>query len=495
MLETIELKMKWQIGSQLDSGGFGKIYMAKADDGSDAVVKLVPKTPGAGRELLFEELTGKPNVLPILDIGEWEDNYVIVMPRAEKSLREHLDSVGGKLEFDKAIIVLIDVIQALGTLDNEVVHRDLKPENVLFYEGHWCLADFGIARYAEASTAPDTRKFAMTRQYAAPEQWRGERVTCATDVYSFGVMAYELLQGQRPFLGPDFREQHLNELAPTVSGCPPMFSSLVNECLYKPQSARPTPANILARLIGLQKPSSPADGRLQEINKTVVEKLAAEQASISAQQSREAIREELFRTAEQSLDNILDALQGRVLAAASATRVSHGGRGNLRLNLQLGDGSLIVDPVKKAPVNSLAAHGYEPPFDVIAYTSIVAHKPRDTYGYEGRSHSLWFCDAYDEGVFRWFELAFMVQALIGDRYSLNPFSMSPEEKDAAGAFAPLLGARQIAWQPVPFDQGDEEQFIQRWLVWFAAVVDGSLQYPSHMPENSGGRFRLPQQPS
>jgi len=271
-METITLARVWQIGNPLASGGFGRIYEAKADDGSAVVVKLVPKTPGASRELLFEELSGLPNVIPILDRGEWEEYYVIVMPRAVKSLRQHLEAAGGKLGFDETIAVLTDVAQGLAALKAEVVHRDLKPENVLLYKDHWSLADFGIARYAEATTASDTRKFAKTPPYAAPEQWREERATYATDVYAFGIMAFELLQGNLPFPGPDFRQQHLNQPPPAIGGCPPSFASLVNECLFKAQAARPTPANILARLGVIQRPASSASGRLQAANKAIVEK-------------------------------------------------------------------------------------------------------------------------------------------------------------------------------------------------------------------------------
>ena len=216
--------------------------------------------------------------------------------------------------------------------------------------------------------------------------------------------------------------------------------------------------------------------------------MGAEQALISAQQSREAIRQELFKASEQSLGNILGILRKQVLEAAPATRTSPG-RG---LNLQLGDGSLIVDPIQMAPANCLSAFGYASPFNVIAYTAIVAHKPRDIYGYEGRSHSLWFCDAHEEGIYRWYELAFMVQALLPSRGTLDPFALPPTDEDAAGAFTPVLSQRQIAWQPLPFDQGYEKQFIERWLAWFAAAVDSSLRHPGQMPENSGGKFRRPQ---
>ncbi|MFC1917921.1 serine/threonine-protein kinase [Chloroflexota bacterium] len=487
-METITLARIWQIGNPLASGGFGRIYEAKADDDSTVVIKLVPKAPGGSRELLFEELSGLPNIIPILDSGEWKEYYVIVMPRAEKSLRQHLEAAGGRLGFDETITVLTDVVQGLAALTAGVVHRDLKPENVLFYNGHWCLADFGIARYAEATTAPDTHKFSMTPPYAAPEQWREERATYATDVYTFGVIAFELLQGSLPFLGPkgsDFREQHLNQPPPAISGCTPSFASLVNECLFKAQAARPTPANVFARLQATQRQASPAAGKLQSVNSAIVEKESAQQALASAQQSREELRREIFSAAEQSFGGIREALKNRALEAAPATEISM----TRVLTLELGDGKLIIDPIEAVPANCLTAFGFAPPFDVIAYAAIAVRKPRDQWNYDGRAHSLWFCDAHDEGHYRWFELAFMVRPGIPEGYTIDPFALPPMDEKAAGAFSPVMSRRQIAWQPLPFDHGDEEQFIERWLTWFAGVVDGSIRHPSHMPEQSGGKYR------
>lgn len=108
--------------------------------------------------------------MPILDSGEAGNAWALAMPRAEGSLRAHLDAVGGQLGVEEALTVLTHIATALADIDGRVVHRDLKPENVLLLEGNWCLADFGIAPYAEASTAPDTRKAAMSAAYAAPER-------------------------------------------------------------------------------------------------------------------------------------------------------------------------------------------------------------------------------------------------------------------------------------------------------------------------------------
>lgn len=485
---TISLNRLWKMAGQFDSGGFATVYEAEADDGSPAVLKLVPKAAGADRELLFEELSGLPNIIPILDTGEWEDYYVLAMPRAEKSLRKHLEDNGGQLAVDEARAVLVDIAETLSSLEAEVVHRDLKPENVLLYEGKWCLADFGIARYAEASTAADTRKYSMTPPYAAPEQWRSERASSATDVYALGIMAFELLQGERPFPGPDFRQQHLEVPAPSVDGCPPSLASLVSECLYKPAAARPTPANILARLQSSHKTSSPSIEKLQDVQMAVAEKRGEEAAQASAQQSREVTRQELLHVGQQSLQSILDTLRDRALEGAPATQVSTSGGGLL---LKLANGVLGVDEVQTAPADCLAAFDYDAPFDVIAYAAIAARKPRDRYDYEGRAHSLWFCDAHDAGIYRWYEVAFMVSPLIGQRSTLDPFALPPMDEYAGSALAPVTDVRQIAWQPVPFDQGEEEQFIERWLGWFAAAADESLSHPRSMPEDSGGRFRAP----
>jgi serine/threonine-protein kinase len=153
-MTTITLNKVWELGNQIDEGGFGKIYEGIAFDHTPVVIKLVPKDPRASRELLFEELSDFSNVLPILDKGEWDKYYVLVMPYVQKSLRQYIQETGGKLSIEQSIIVLTDMAIDLASIKDGVVHRDLKPENILYYKDHWCLADFGIACYAQATAAP-----------------------------------------------------------------------------------------------------------------------------------------------------------------------------------------------------------------------------------------------------------------------------------------------------------------------------------------------------
>ena len=90
------------------------------------VIKLVPKVPGADRELLFEDLGRVPNVVPILDSGEWSDVWVLVMPRAERSLRDYLGENIEHLSIADTVQVLTDITQALSELLDYCVEEEFE---------------------------------------------------------------------------------------------------------------------------------------------------------------------------------------------------------------------------------------------------------------------------------------------------------------------------------------------------------------------------------
>lgn len=89
-LTAIKLTQNWILGARIGSGGFGQVFAAENEDGLKAAVKLVPKAPGADRELLFVDLKGVRGIVPVIDSGEHGDRWVLVMPRADQSLRQHL---------------------------------------------------------------------------------------------------------------------------------------------------------------------------------------------------------------------------------------------------------------------------------------------------------------------------------------------------------------------------------------------------------------------
>ncbi len=479
MPEVIRLNKDWRIGDQLDRGGFGSVYLAWSGDGAPAVVKFIPKDSGAERELLFEDLSGVPNVVPVLDSGEWDNYWVLVMPKAEKSLRDYLDGEDVPLPVHKAVEVLIDVANALVSIEGRIVHRDIKPSNILLLNGHWCLADFGISRYAEATTAQDTRKYAMTPPYAAPEQWMWQRATSATDVYATGVLAFELLAGGLPFSGPDYRHQHIEEEPGTIPDIPPRLQSLIAECLLKAPGARPKPKNMLARLNGSLEIASKAASRLQQANQRVVEQQAEADRIVSVARSEGERREELRQAADTSLEHVVKLLHEQVVANAPMSSPRFG---PLVWSCALNGADFRMDLAKSAELPAEGAH-YLPPFEVVAFASITLRIPRDMYEYEGRSHSLWYCDARDRGVFRWFETAFMFNPSMSRRPYVNPFTLEPGQ-EAYRALSNVITDFQVAWPFTPVDQGDEEGFIERWIGRFADAAEGRLHHPHSVPEQS-----------
>ena len=240
----------WDTNDLIGEGGFGRVYKATNSSGEEAAIKLVPKDKGSSREMLIVDTGIAPNIIPVIDVGEDDKNYIIVMRLAEKSLRQAMDDdlpADGLFES-----VLSDIATALEGLANNIVHRDIKPENILYYGGSWCLTDFGISRYVEATTSPDTQKHALSPPYAAPERWRGERASIKTDIYSLGVVGYELLTGHPPFRGPsleDYSEQHRR--ADPERPCEGGSGDLIMEMLFKSPDTRPKPDQLAQRLTRL----------------------------------------------------------------------------------------------------------------------------------------------------------------------------------------------------------------------------------------------------
>jgi len=479
-----QLGQAWTLGERIGGGGFGQVFAARSETGDDAVAKLVPKAPGAEREMLFVNLSDVRNVVPVIDSGETDDAWVLVMPRADKSLRQHLSEAGGSLSVTDSIAVLTDVATTLAGLEGKVVHRDLKPENVLLLDGHWCLADFGISRYVEATTAPDTQKYSLSPPYAAPERWRSERATIAADIYALGVMAYEMLSGSLPFTGSgvhDFREQHLHSDPSHLSSVAAPLAALVEECLYKSPEARPSPGNVLARLSKIAQ-TTPSEGlaRLQEANRAEAVRRGESGRRKSEFRSEEERRASLFDAASKSLARVSDSLREAIEQAAPTARISagRGGGWSARLN----EAELKFGTAAKTASNPWGA--WTPPaFDVIAHVAIGIHIPPNRHEYEGRVHSLWFCDAQEAGRYQWFETAFMVSAFIPKRGRQDPFAMNPGE-ESAKAVGSGMAEWQVAWPFTPLTVGDLDEFINRWGGWFADAAQGQLTHPSSMPERS-----------
>lgn len=482
----LKLTREWWVGERIGGGGFGQVFEASCQDTSvgPCAIKLVPKERGAGRELLFVDLDNARNVIPILETGETLDHWVLVMPRAERSLHQYMMEAGTPLDVQATISVLRDIATALSDLDGKVVHRDVKPQNILSLGGKWCLADFGISRYVEATTASDTWKDAFSRAYAAPERWRAERATTATDIYSFGVVAYELLTGALPFSGinaAEIREKHLHEKPGPIPNVPPLIAALVSECLYKSPGARPSPHNVLARLeSGVERPKASAGlALLQVANMEEVVRKSENVRKESVGLSEGARRQELLNDALSSLHEIGSYLRSVIMENAPSATLFPSRQGGW--SVQLNKAKLTWTPAERATVQPGRGSRLIQ-LDVIAFASIGVSIPIDTWGYLGRRHSLWFCDAVKPERYAWFETAFMWNPLVNKSETTEPFSVQPHEASAQQALGPGLGSHQLAWPFTCLSPSDLSDFISRWAEWFAQASQGKLRHPSTMPE-------------
>src|SRR4051794_24748330 len=163
-----------------------------------------------------------PNIVTVIDRGESDGQQYIVFEYVDGESLKQLVDRSGPLPARRAIELTLQVAEALAFAHNAgLVHRDVKPQNVLVTEdGEAKVTDFGIARSLDVEHGvTQTGTVLGTSNYLSPEQARGQTVTPATDVYSLGVVLYELLTGEVPFPGETFvavAMKHINEEPPSV---------------------------------------------------------------------------------------------------------------------------------------------------------------------------------------------------------------------------------------------------------------------------------------
>jgi eukaryotic-like serine/threonine-protein kinase len=228
-----------------------------------------------------------PNVARVFDAGEDGDRPYIVMEHVEGETLADVLSRRGRVAPDEAVRLAIQACAGLQHAhDAGLVHRDVKPQNLLLRsDGTLKLVDFGIARAAETTHLTQAGTILGTAAYLAPEQAAGEEVTSAADVYSVGVVLYELLTGRTPHTFETLAEladrgtaDPIEPIADLAPGVPPALEDVVMRCLARNPAYRPRSAAALARelraalpagdrtavteLLGRNRGQTPGRGRL-----------------------------------------------------------------------------------------------------------------------------------------------------------------------------------------------------------------------------------------
>jgi serine/threonine protein kinase len=265
----------YEIIEQAGAGGMGEVY--KAEDSRlerTVAIKVLPATFALNQDIKqrFEREAkaisslNHPNICTLYDIGEQNGTDYLVMEYIEgETLAEKLSK--GPLEIDELIKIAVQITDALDKAHKQgLVHRDLKPGNVMLAKEGAKLLDFGLAKLqpessiagttAVTSTTPLTTEGTIvgTMQYMSPEQLEGKEADSRSDIFSFGILLYEMSTGVKAFKGSSQasliasimkeKPRSASEIQPLV---PPMLEQVINQCLNKDPEQRWQTAGDLKR--------------------------------------------------------------------------------------------------------------------------------------------------------------------------------------------------------------------------------------------------------
>jgi eukaryotic-like serine/threonine-protein kinase len=213
---------RYRILRKLGAGGMANVYLAEDEELGRRVAIKILNDRYANDELFIERFRREaksaaglshPNIVSIYDRGQAEGTYYIAMEVIEGRSLKELILTRGPLPIGQAIAYTLEMLEALRFAHRHgIIHRDIKPHNILIGE-RLKVTDFGIAR-AGASQMTEAGSIMGTAQYLSPEQARGAPVTASSDLYSIGIVLYEMLTGKVPFTGDSAIEiamKHLNE--------------------------------------------------------------------------------------------------------------------------------------------------------------------------------------------------------------------------------------------------------------------------------------------
>ena len=246
---------RYRISGRIGTGGMADVYLAHDEHlGRDVALKVLHRRFSQDQEFVerFRREASAaaglqhPNVVNVFDRGEYDGTYYIAMELLRGRTLKEVIAQEAPLDQMRALDITVQILRAAGFGHRRgVIHRDFKPQNVIVDdEGGVKVTDFGIAR-AGASEITETGSIMGTAQYLSPEQAQGTAAEESSDLYSIGVMLFEMLTGQIPFDGESavaVALRHLTEPPPPVHtlrpDVHPALEAIVNQALAKDPGQR-----------------------------------------------------------------------------------------------------------------------------------------------------------------------------------------------------------------------------------------------------------------
>ena len=214
---------RYQIIRSIGEGGMANVYLAydtildrnvavkilRGDLANDE--KFVRRFQ---REAISASSLSHPNIVEMYDVGEDDGNYFIVMEYIDGKTLKSLVKKRGALTLPEVLDIMLQLTSAIACAhDSYIIHRDIKPQNVMILDdGRVKITDFGIAIASNATELTQTNSVMGSVHYLPPEQANGLTATTKSDIYSLGILMYELITGKVPFKGENAVEIALKQM-------------------------------------------------------------------------------------------------------------------------------------------------------------------------------------------------------------------------------------------------------------------------------------------
>lgn len=242
---------RYELLEKIGEGGMAHVYKARCNKLKRYVAVKILKQEFSNNEEISEKFKREataiaalsdPNIVNVLDVGTQDEiNYIVMEYVCGKTLKDIIE-FNGKLTYATAVKLALQISKALECAHkNNIIHRDVKPQNILVSEnGDIKVADFGIAKSTDSATITNTTSIMGSAHYISPEQAKGIYIDSRADIYSFGIVLYEMVTGKLPFQGESpvtVALKHLQEtpVAPKSinAGVPESLNRLILKCMEK----------------------------------------------------------------------------------------------------------------------------------------------------------------------------------------------------------------------------------------------------------------------
>ena len=246
-MKGIILGGRYELLEKIGEGGMSEVYKARCNKLNRFVAVKILKKQIADNEDISQKFKREAtaianlsdtNIVNVLDVGTQDNMDYIVMEYVSGKTLKELINYSGKLSYNTAIKIALQIAKALDCAHrNNIIHRDIKPQNILVTEdGEVKVSDFGIAKSTDSQTITNTTSIIGSAHYLSPEQAKGTYIDFRSDLYSFGIVLYEMVTGRLPFEGDSpvtVALKHLQEEPVPPKNINPAIPDSLNKLILK----------------------------------------------------------------------------------------------------------------------------------------------------------------------------------------------------------------------------------------------------------------------